>query len=109
MGLTDEVLLGITIISVGGRTTVPGQVMEALKLKPTPGKKEKLLWTQVGDEVNVRKGTPQSSFRKTKVNKDGRTAVPKHIRAALKLKTALKDERMLWMQRGDEIFVRKGA
>ena len=63
----------------------------------------------MGDEVNVRKGTPQSSFRKTKVDKEGRAAVPKHIRAALKLKTTLKDERMVWIQRGDEIFVKKGA
>lgn len=107
--LTNE-LLGITILSRGGTTTVPKQVREVLKLKPTLHEKEKLLWTQEGDEVVVRKGTPQSSFRKTMLRRGGRAAVPKHIREVLKLKSTLHEEqRMLWIRKGDEIIVRKGA
>ena len=107
--LTNK-LLGITILSRGGTTTVPKQVREVLKLKPALHKKEKLLWTQERDEIVVRKGTPQSSFRKTMLRRGGRTAVPKHIREVLKLKSTLhKEERMLWIRKGDEIIVRKGA
>jgi bifunctional DNA-binding transcriptional regulator/antitoxin component of YhaV-PrlF toxin-antitoxin module len=107
--LTNE-LLGITILSRGGTTTVPKQVREVLKLKPTLHKKEKLLWTEEGNEVVVRKGTPQSSFRKTMLRRGGRTAVPKHIRKVLNLESTFhKEERMLWIRKGDEILVRKGA
>jgi bifunctional DNA-binding transcriptional regulator/antitoxin component of YhaV-PrlF toxin-antitoxin module len=107
--LTNE-LLGITILSRGGTMMVPKQVTEVLKLKPTAHKREKLLWTQEGDEIIVRKGTPQSSFRKTMLRRGGRAAVPKHIREALKLKSTLyNEERMLWLRKGDEIIVRKGG
>lgn len=57
--MTNE-LLGITILSGGGTTTVPKQVMKVLKLGYTPQKREKLLWTQKGGII-VRKGTPQSN------------------------------------------------
>ena len=108
--MTEELALGITILSSGGRTTVPRQVMEVLKLRYTPQKREKILWTQEGDEVVVSKGTPQSSFRKTILSRGGRAAVPKHIREVLKLKSTLhEEERMLWIRKGDEIVVRKGA
>jgi bifunctional DNA-binding transcriptional regulator/antitoxin component of YhaV-PrlF toxin-antitoxin module len=108
--LKNELLLGITILSSGGRTTVPKQVMEVLKLRYTSQKREKLLWLQEGDEIVVRKGTPQSSFRKTILSGDGTAAVPKHIREVLKLKSTLhKEERVTWIQKGDEIIVRKGT
>jgi bifunctional DNA-binding transcriptional regulator/antitoxin component of YhaV-PrlF toxin-antitoxin module len=108
--LKDELLLGITILSTGGRTTVPRQVREVLKLKPTLHKREKILWTQVVDEVVVTKGTPQSSYKKTRLNSSGRAAVPKHIRELLKLKSMPhNEERMIWIQKGDEVIVRKGA
>jgi bifunctional DNA-binding transcriptional regulator/antitoxin component of YhaV-PrlF toxin-antitoxin module len=106
--LTNEFLLGITILSSGGRTTVPKQVMQVLKLRYTPQKREKLLWLQEGDEIVVTKGTLQSSFRKTILSRDGTAAVPKHIREVLKLKSTLhKEERVMWIQKGDEIVVRK--
>jgi translation initiation factor IF-1 len=108
--LTNEFLLGITTLSSGGRTSVPKQVMEVLKLRYTPKKREKLLWLQEGDEIVVRKGTLQSSFRKTILSRDGTAAVPKHIREVLKLKFTLqKEERVIWIQKGDEIIVRKGT
>jgi bifunctional DNA-binding transcriptional regulator/antitoxin component of YhaV-PrlF toxin-antitoxin module len=108
--LADELLLGITILGRGGRTNVPKRVREVLKLKPTPHKKEKMLWAQEGDEVVVRKGTPQSSFRKTILSIDGKAAVPKHIREALELKSTLHwEERMTWIRKGDEVIVRKGT
>lgn len=108
--MTDELLLGITILSRGGSTTVPKQVMKVLKLRYTPQKREKLLWTQKQDEIIVSKGTPQSSFRKTMLRRGGRAAVPRHIMEFLKLKSALhKEEKMLWIRKGDEIIVRKGT
>jgi bifunctional DNA-binding transcriptional regulator/antitoxin component of YhaV-PrlF toxin-antitoxin module len=108
--LTNEFLLEITTLSNGGRTTVPKQVMQVLKLRYTPQKREKLLWLQEGDEIVVRKGTLQSSFRKTILSRDGTAAVPKHIREVLKLKSTLhKEERVMWIQKGDEIIVRKGT
>jgi len=83
--------------------------MEMLKLRYTPQKREKILWTQKGNEVVVSKGTAQSSFRKTILSRGGRAAVPKHVREALKLKSTLhREERMIWIQRGEEIIVRKG-
>jgi len=108
--LTNEFLLGITTLSSGGRTTVPKQVMEVLRLRYTAQKREKLLWLQEGDEIVVRKGTLQSSFRKTIISRDGTAAVPKHIREVLKLKSTLhNEERVIWIQKGDEIILRKGT
>ncbi len=107
--LTDELRLGTTILSSGGRTTVPRQVMEVLKLRYTPQKREKLLWIQEGDVIVVSKGTLQSSFRKTILSRDGTAAVPRHIREVLKLSTTLhKEEKVIWIQRGNKIIVRKG-
>lgn len=106
--LKDELPLGITLLSSGGRTTVPRQVIEVLKLRYTPQKREKILWIQDGDEVVVSKGTPQSSFRKTILSRGGRAAVPKFVREALKLKSTLhREERVIWIQKGEEIIVRK--
>jgi len=108
--LTKELPLGITILSRGGTTTVPKKVMEVLKLKPTLQRGEKLLWTQEGDEITVKKGTPQSSYKKTMLRRGGRAAVPRHIREALKMKSTLQEEeRMAWILKGDEVIVRKGT
>jgi bifunctional DNA-binding transcriptional regulator/antitoxin component of YhaV-PrlF toxin-antitoxin module len=99
----------MTTLSKGRRTTVPKRVVEALGLRPTPDKKEKLLWTLEGGEIVVTKGTPQSSFKKTKLATDGTAAVPKHVREFLKLESTLhKEETMIWVQKGDWIVVRKG-
>lgn len=107
--MTDELPLGITTLSAGGTTTVPRRVRELLKLKTTLHKKEKILWTRQEDEVVVEKGTPQSSYKKTMLRRGGRAAVPKHIMEALKLKSTLdKEERLVWMRKGDQIVVRKG-
>lgn len=98
------------MVSPGGRTTVPGRVRELLKLEFTAHKKEKILWTQEGDEVVVQKGTPQSSFRKTLLGSNGKAAIPKHIQSFLKLKPALhREERVAWIQIGDRVVVRKGT
>lgn len=106
---SSERPLGITILSAGGRTTVPRQVREALKLKPEPHERVKLLWTREGNEVIVSKGTLQSSYKKTILSRSGRAAVPKHVREVLKLEsTPHKEERMIWVQKGNEIIVRKG-
>jgi hypothetical protein len=84
-----EKILGATVLVAigghGGRTTIPKQVMEALKLHYSSQKREKLLWTQEGEEVIVTKGTPQSDFRKTILSRGDTAAVPKHICEALKL------------------------
>jgi hypothetical protein len=107
---SNELLLGITVLSAGGRTPVPRRVIEVLKLKPTLHERVKLLWTQEGGEVTVKKGTLQSSYKKTILGKGGRAAVPMHIREVLRLKSTLdKEERMIWVQKGDEIVVRRGA
>ena len=107
--MSDELPLGITILSSGGRTTVPKRVVEVLKLRYTPQEREKLLWLQEGDEVVVSKGTPESSFRKTMLSRGGTAAVPKHVRKALKLKSTLhREEKVIWIQKGDVIIVRKG-
>ena len=83
--------------------------MKALKLRYTPKKRQKLLWTQKGDEIIVTKGTPQSSFRKSILSRGGTAAVPRHIREALKLRSTLHhEERVIWIRKGDEIVVRKG-
>jgi hypothetical protein len=55
--LTEELLLGITILSAGGTTTVPLQVRKVLKLDPAQNKREKVLWTLQGVEAMVTKGT----------------------------------------------------
>jgi hypothetical protein len=110
--LANELLLGVTVLSRGGTTDVPEHVIEALNLKPKPHKRSKLLWTQKEDEdeVIVTKGTPQSSFRKTMLRRNGTAAVPRHIQEALKLKPTLhKEDSMIWLQKGDEIIVRKGT
>ena len=108
--LTNEILLGVTILRRGGTTIVPKQVMKVLKLRDVPQKREKLLWSQEGNEIIVSKGTPQSSFRKTMLRRGGRAAVPRHIMEFLKLKSALRrEERILWIRKGDEIIVRKGT
>lgn len=84
--------------------------MELLELRYTPQRREKILWTQEGDEVVVSKGTPQSSFRKTILGGGGRAAVPRHIREALKLKsTPQREERMMWIRKEERIIVRKGT
>ena len=80
-----------------------------MELKPTPDKKEKLLWTLEGGEVIVTKGTQQSSFKKTKVTINGTAAVPKHVREFLKLKPKVsKEETLTWIQRADQVIVRRG-
>jgi bifunctional DNA-binding transcriptional regulator/antitoxin component of YhaV-PrlF toxin-antitoxin module len=107
--LADE-LLGVTALSKGGRTNVPKRVRDTMNLKPTLQKREKLLWTQEGDEITVSKGTPQSSFRKTILSRDGTAAFPRHIREALKLEsTPSKEERVLWVRKGGKVVVRKGT
>jgi hypothetical protein len=84
--------------------------MEALNLKPTLHERCKLLWTQERDRVIVTKGTPHSSFRKTMLRKNGTTAVPRHIREALKLRAApYNDESVLWIRKGNAIIVRKNT
>jgi len=99
----------MTILNKGRRTIVPKWVMDVLELKPTPDKKEKLLWTLEGGEIVVTKGTQQSSFKKTKVTLDGTAAVPKHVREFLKLKsTPSKEETMMWIREGDRVIVRRG-
>jgi len=106
----DELPLGITVVSGGGRTVIPERVLELLNLRYAPQSRQKLLWTQEGSDVVVKKGTMDSSFRKTILSKGGKTAVPKHIRKILKLKATPEDgERMIWVQRGKDIIVRKGT
>ena len=109
-----ETILGVTVLVAvgghGGRTTIPKKVMEALKLRYSPQKREKLLWTQEGEEVVVTKGTPQSDFRKTILSRGDTAAVPKHICEALKLKlTPQREESLVWIQRGEDILVRREA
>jgi len=57
--LTNELPLGITTLSTGGRTTVPKRVMKALKLRYTLHHEERVIWIRKGDEIVVRKGSPQ--------------------------------------------------
>lgn len=105
-----ERLLGETILTRGGTTNVPEKVMRALSLKPRPGERSKLLWTPARDEVIVTKRTPQSDWRKTMLRKNGTTAIPRHIQQALKVRiTSQNEERVLWIGKGDQIIVRKGA
>ena len=84
--------------------------MKKLKLDYSPQKREKLLWTQEGEEVVVTKGTPQSDFRKTTLSRGDKAAVPKLVCEALKLKlTPHGEERLVWIQRGKDILVRREA
>lgn len=107
--MTEELVLGTTVLS-GGRTTIPIKAMELLKLRYTPQRRQKLLWVQEEGDVVVKKGTLPSSFRKTMLGGGGKTAVPKHIREALNLNaTPAVDVRLTWIQRGDDIIVRKGT
>lgn len=70
----------------------------------------KLLWTQDGDQFIVSKGTLQSSYKKTILGRSGKAAVPRHVREALKLESMPhNEERMTWIQKGNEIIVRKGT
>jgi hypothetical protein len=115
LAFTDDLaeeILGATVLAAvgghGGRTTIPKQVMEALKLRYSPQKREKLLWTQEGKEIVVTKGTPQSDFRKTILSRGDKAAVPKHICEALKLTlTPRSMERLVWIRRGNDILVRR--
>ena len=108
--LADELVLGITTLNSGGRTIVPSKVMELLRLRYTPQRRQKLLWIQEDGDVVVEKGTLQSSFRKTILSRGGKTAIPKHVRAVLKLKsTPDGEERLIWIQRGGDIIVRRGT
>lgn len=106
--MTDELVLGITVFN-GARTIIPSKALELLKLRYTPQKQQKLLWTHEGDDVLVKKATLQSSFRKTMLTRGGKTAVPKHIREYLKVKSTPEEERLVWIQRGDEVIVRMGS
>ena len=108
--MTDELVLGITALSGGGRTIVPSKVMELLKLRYTPQRRQKLLWTRKEGSIVVKKGTSQSSFRKTILSRGGKTAIPKHIREVLNLKSTPDGEgRLIWIQREEDIIVRKGT
>lgn len=110
-GLAEEIL-GVTDLEAveghGGKTTIPKQALEILKLRYSPQNREKLLWRQEGGEVVVTKGNPQSDFRKSMLSRGDTTAVPKHICEALKLKFAPdREERLVWIQRGKDVLVRK--
>ncbi len=108
--MTVDLLLGITVLSAGGTTTVPPKVMEVLELRSAPNRREKILWTLQAAEAVVTKGTPQSSYKKTMVRAGERTAVPRHVRGALGLNfTPNGEEILLWIQKGDEVVVRKGT
>ena len=103
-------LLGMTALSRGGRTPVPKEVMKMLHLRFDPKRRKKLLWTQEGDDVIVTKGTAQSSFRKSILSAGGSAAIPRHIREALKLEsTPHREERVVWIRRGEDIIVRKAT
>ncbi len=105
--MADELPLGISVLT-GGRTTIPEEVMEFLDLRYSPKGRQKLLWLQEGTDVIVKKGTLQSSFRKTILTRGGKAAVPKHIREALELSyTSDGEERILWNRRGDDVVVIK--
>ena len=51
-----------TLLSSGGTAAVPKHAREALKLKWTPDKVERVLWIQKGNKIIVRKETPKSSL-----------------------------------------------
>jgi hypothetical protein len=106
--LARGTLLGETILNRGGTTFVPERVMKVLGLEPRPGERSKLLWTASGRKVTVAKGTPQSDWRKTMLRRNGTTAIPRHIRQALKLKTTSRDdERVQWVLMWGHVTVRR--
>jgi hypothetical protein len=107
--LADEFQLGVSVVSPGGTTLVPMEVVELLELEPSFRGKEKILWTQRASEIVVTRGTPRSSYKKTKLRRGGRAAVPRHILEALQLRPAAREERIMWMLRGNEIFVRRAG
>ncbi|MBI3859476.1 MAG: hypothetical protein HY296_04460 [Thaumarchaeota archaeon] len=108
--MTDEHSLGTTVLTRGRKTIIPKRVIEVLELRPTPGHREKILWVQEGDEIVVRRGTTQSSSKKTMLRVGGRTAVPMHVREILNLESTLrKEETMVWIQKGGRVIVRKGT
>src|SRR5260370_23140415 len=77
--LARDFVLAETILNRGGTTQVPERVMEALGLKPKPGERSKLLWTQAGDDVIVTKGTAKSDWRKNMLRKNGTADIPRHL------------------------------
>jgi hypothetical protein len=82
--------------------------MDLLNLRYALQSRQKLLWMEEGGDVVVKKGTQQSSFRKTILTRGGKTAIPKHIREALKMKSTREgDERVIWIQREKGVIVRK--
>lgn len=111
-GGSVEEILGVTVLTAigghGGRTSVPKPVMEALRLRYSPKKREKLLWGLQGGEIVVTKGTSESDFRKTIISRGDTSAVPKHICEALKLRPTLqRSESLVWIRRGEVILVRR--
>jgi bifunctional DNA-binding transcriptional regulator/antitoxin component of YhaV-PrlF toxin-antitoxin module len=106
--LPDEFPLGVSVLG-GGRTTIPEEVMEFLGLRYSPKGMQKVLWSQEGTDVLVKKGTLQSGFRKTILTRGGKAAFPKHIREALEpSSTSDGAEKILWMRRGEDVIVSKG-
>jgi hypothetical protein len=69
LNMPVELLLGVTVLTQGGTTTVPMRVQELLRLKPTPVRREKILWTEEGFEIIVSKGTPPVKFQKDDAQK----------------------------------------
>jgi len=51
-----------TLLSGDGTAAVPKRVREALKLKWTPDKVERISWMQKGNKIIVTRGTPKSSL-----------------------------------------------
>jgi len=94
-------------VSAGGTTIVPGRVLEFLGFGPEGQPGAKILWLEERREVTVQKGTPQSSFRKTRLRSGGRAAVPRHIRGALGMR-ADKAESLVWVLKGGRAVVRRG-
>jgi hypothetical protein len=108
-GTAREVVLGVTVLSKAGRTEVPDEVLDLLKMDARSRRREKLLWTGEGGEAIVSRGTLQSSFRKTILSRDGTAAVPKHVRKALGLGLSPdREESLMWIRKGVEVIVRKG-
>ena len=106
--MEEEHYLGVTVVGSGGRTSVPKRVMELLDLRYSPRFRQKILWTVAGGEVVAKKGTPESSFRKSILSRGGKTAIPKHIREALKLKSTPEGlERVVWIRVGRDVIVRR--
>jgi hypothetical protein len=106
--MARKVLLGEAILNRGGTVKIPDNVVEALDLMPKPGERSKLLWTPVGDEVIVSKGTPTSDWRKSMFRKNGTAAIPRHIQKALKLKSpSMNQEHVLWIWKEEKVVLRR--